>query len=111
MNHILPAEYTRLFSRMFDKAPPVSREAMRRVFAEEFGGQAPEDVFVAFDETPVASASIAQVHKAVTADGRTVAVKIQKPYIEAQVRRDALASSSRALPCLEFSLGLSRVFC
>ena len=47
-----------------------------------------EDVFLSIEETPIGSASTGQVHKAVTADGQTVAVKVQRPNIEKRVRTD-----------------------
>lgn len=61
MNHILPPEYATLFSNLQDKAPTVSYAEVCRVFAEDYDGLSPTDVFQQFDETPVASASIAQV--------------------------------------------------
>ncbi len=53
---------------------------MRQIVREELGQETAE-VFAHFEDTPVASASIAQVHKATLHDGREVAVKIQKPNI------------------------------
>ena len=49
-----------------------------------------EEAFSEFDEEPVASASLAQVHRAVLKDGRKVAVKIQKPNIKYQFRPDMM---------------------
>jgi hypothetical protein len=46
-----------------------------RIFQEEFNGAHPNDIFAEFDPTPLASASIAQVHRAALADGTLVAVK------------------------------------
>ena len=46
------------------------------------------DVFVSFDEKPVGAASLAQVHKAVLKDGRTVAVKVQHPNVRAHAAVD-----------------------
>lgn len=58
------------------------------MFQGEFG-QHPTDIFAEFDMKPIASASIAQVHRATTKDGRDVAVKVQKPYIPDHVRGTA----------------------
>src|SRR5262249_14023841 len=53
-----------------------------------FGGRSPRDVFAEFDEQPVASASIGQVHVARMRSGERVAVKVQYPEIEQIVRLD-----------------------
>jgi predicted unusual protein kinase regulating ubiquinone biosynthesis (AarF/ABC1/UbiB family) len=60
---------------------------VRRVIESEFGRPL-ESVFKEFEPMPVASASLAQVHRAVLRDGRVVAVKVQYPGIERQVRDD-----------------------
>lgn len=49
---------------------------MKKIFVEEFG-QTPDELFTEFDYTPIAAASLAQVFKAKTKDGRHVAVKVQ----------------------------------
>uniref|UniRef100_A0A8C6BPM3 AarF domain-containing protein kinase 1 n=1 Tax=Monodon monoceros TaxID=40151 RepID=A0A8C6BPM3_MONMO len=48
------------------------------------------DLFMSFDDTPLGAASLAQVHKAVLHDGRTVAVKVQHPKVQAQSSKDIL---------------------
>ncbi len=66
---------------------PVPGPLVERVFTEELG-RTPQACFTQFDTSPAAAASIAQVHQAVLADGRRVAVKIQRPEVAERVRRD-----------------------
>lgn len=94
---ILPKAYRDAFSTIFDAAPQVPYTEVEKVFREEFGGKHPLDIFESFEETPIASASIAQVHRARLRlpgkDGqvgplREVAVKVQKPAIKKQLNID-----------------------
>lgn len=89
-NHILPEEYLQTLRVLLDKAPEVPLEVVRSIFLKETGHSRFEDVFESFNPIPVASASIAQVHKARMRRGDTgevvdVAVKIQKPNIRKQI--------------------------
>lgn len=94
---ILPPEFQKMFSKMFDDAPQNSWNEVEQVIREDFG-KSPEEVFgVSFDGRPDkgimertarASASVAQVHWARLQDGREVAVKIQKREIASQVGWD-----------------------
>ncbi len=68
------------------KAPPLSREAARRVVTEELGP--PEEVFAEWEEDPFAAASIGQVHRATTHEGDRVAVKVQYPGIDKAIAND-----------------------
>ncbi|MBK5912143.1 2-polyprenylphenol 6-hydroxylase [Rhodothalassium salexigens] len=70
-----------------DRLPPFSGEAARKVIEEDLG-QPVDSLFPRFDDRAVAAASIAQVHKARTADGRDVAVKVARPGIRTQFARD-----------------------
>ena len=70
-----------------DKLPPFSMDAARKTVKSELGKEV-DELFSTFSQ-PVAAASIAQVHKAVVRDtGREVAVKILRPHIERDFRRD-----------------------
>jgi predicted unusual protein kinase regulating ubiquinone biosynthesis (AarF/ABC1/UbiB family) len=72
------APYREALTRLQEAAPPMSADVMHRVLAEQFGRNWPSR-FQDFDDEPAAAASIGQVHRAVWADGRPVAVKIQYP--------------------------------
>lgn len=74
-------------SRLRDNLPPFSTQIAIRTIEEEFEATLPT-IFSTFDEKPIAAASIAQVHKATTHDGRTVAVKILRPDIADAFARD-----------------------
>ena len=83
------------FSRLFDDAPQVPFADVASVFQEEFGcpPSGPDGVFAEFEETAVASASIAQVHRARLKGkdgngGDWVAVKVQKPAVAKQMEPD-----------------------
>ncbi|PRP83123.1 ABC1 family protein [Planoprotostelium fungivorum] len=87
---VLPAPYQRLFSNLFDSAPAVSYDEVVKVI-EQDTGKHPDEIFMEFSKEPLASASIAQVHKARLRDGTLVAVKVQKPAIQKQMEWDLLA--------------------
>lgn len=83
---------------MFDNAPQVPFTDIASVFQEEFGRPpgGPDGIFSEFEETPVASASIAQVHRARLKGrdgqpGDCVAVKVQKPAVAKQMEPDLAA--------------------
>jgi ubiquinone biosynthesis protein len=70
-----------------DSLPPVPFAAIRAQIESTFG-RSVEVLFASIDEEPVGAASIAQVHRAVTPDGRSVAVKVLRPGIREQFSRD-----------------------
>ncbi len=81
---LIPAAWVEQLSKLQDEVPPMAPdESMARVRAA-LGRPVPE-VFAAFDPVPVASASIAQVHKARLADGREVAVKLVRTGVRRQL--------------------------
>jgi predicted unusual protein kinase regulating ubiquinone biosynthesis (AarF/ABC1/UbiB family) len=77
----------RTLSRLQDSVPPMSGELAAGVVREELG-LPPERAFARWDPVPIAAASIGQVHRAVTLDGRAVAVKVQYPGIAETIAAD-----------------------
>ncbi len=77
----------RTLSRLQDSVPPMSPELAAAVIQEELG-LSPEEAFARWDPEPIAAASIGQVHRAITHDGRAVAVKVQYPGIAETIAAD-----------------------
>lgn len=84
---LLPQHYLEALSRLQDDVEPVPVAEIRRVVEDELG-IAVDDVFDAFDDEPLAAASVAQVHRARLGDGTEVVVKVQRPGIAETVRKD-----------------------
>jgi ubiquinone biosynthesis protein len=84
---LLPHEYTEALSMLQENVPQVPFTQIRNVIEQGFKAKV-EDLYLSFDQMPVASASLAQVHFAVLKDHTHVAVKIQKPGVAASIRRD-----------------------
>ena len=75
------------FRSLLDEVPPISAADVTAVITEELGAH-PDEVFETFDWTPLASASIAQVHAATLPGGDDVVVKVQRPGIRRQIDAD-----------------------
>ena len=91
MEAAIPEQYGKPYREALTKlqkdAPPLPAVKVHRVLDQQLGTKW-RDRFLSFDDTPVASASIGQVHKAVFHDGRVVAVKIQYPGADEALRAD-----------------------
>ncbi len=80
-------EWIAEFSKLQDSTPPSPYPEIHRQLTEDLGA-APEEVFVAFDPQPLATGSIAQVHRARLEDGSEVIVKVRRPGIRAVIEAD-----------------------
>jgi predicted unusual protein kinase regulating ubiquinone biosynthesis (AarF/ABC1/UbiB family) len=83
----MPLTFRMAMSRLQHRAPPMTPALAAAVITEELGGP-PHEVFEQWDELPFAAASIGQVHRAITRDGRAVAVKVQYPGIARSITSD-----------------------
>ena len=84
---LLPAPYTEALQRLQDGVEPFAIEDVHATIEADLGART-RDLYSEFDEVPLASASIGQVHRAVTRSGRDVVVKVQRPGVREQVRAD-----------------------
>jgi len=84
---LLPAEYIEAFSSLQDRVEPFDGRVARQMVEEALEAEI-EALFAEFSPEPVASASIAQVHRARLHTGEEVAIKVQRPGIERTLRSD-----------------------
>ncbi|HEY2428301.1 MAG TPA: AarF/ABC1/UbiB kinase family protein, partial [Acidimicrobiales bacterium] len=83
----LPEPMRVALSQLQQAAPPMSAELAAGVVEQELGA-VPDELFAEWEAEPMAAASIGQVHRAITHDGRRVAVKVQYPGVDEAIRSD-----------------------
>jgi len=84
---IIPPHLAARLSSLQDKVAPIALDDVRKMVTSSLGAP-PEALFASFEERPLASASIAQVHGARTKDGIDVVVKVQRPGLRPLVESD-----------------------
>lgn len=84
---VIPLELAKELMKLLDSVPPFPKEKVHEIIKKDLGIPV-EEAFQNFKDKPFSSASIAQVHKARLKTGEKVAVKIQRPDIEAMIESD-----------------------
>tara|TARA_R110000782_G_scaffold268527_1_gene365077 strand:- start:550 stop:2208 length:1659 start_codon:yes stop_codon:yes gene_type:complete len=84
---LIPEDIANEFAMLQDAVAPFSGKIARKIIEEAYECDLNE-VFLEFDETPLASASVAQVHRATLKDGRDFIIKVIRPDVETLIRKD-----------------------
>ncbi len=84
---LLPPHVINALTRLQDDVGPFAYRHVERAFVADFGAP-PDQVLARFDRAPLASASVAQVHRGQTKDGREVAIKVRRPGLPHVVEFD-----------------------
>lgn len=106
---LFPREYVEEFQGCLDQTPTLPFSYIQKVLAAEFEGRDLSQIFASIDETPLASASIAQVHAARLTTGENVVIKVQKPGVETILYTDlnvvhwATKMLEKAIPKVKFA--------
>ena len=106
---LFPREYVEEFQGCLDQTPSLPFSYVQGVLASEFEGRNLSEIFASIDETPLASASIAQVHAAKLVTGENVVIKVQKPGVETILYTDlnvlhwATKVLEKAVPKVKFA--------
>ncbi len=107
---VLPPEFARALAGLRAEAAPMPVEQLRRVLGREYG-RGWERRFARFDWDPIAAASIGQVHRARTRDGRELAMKIQYPGVARSITSDVdnVAALLRLFNLLPFDVDVAGI--
>ena len=84
---LIPEDIADEFAKLQDNVTPFSGKIARKIIEDAYGSKI-DDVFLEFNEIPLASASVAQVHSATLKDGRDFIIKVIRPGIELVIKRD-----------------------
>ena len=84
---LLPPAFLEALTRLQDKVEPFPFPEIEAIVTAELGVKMSK-AFAEFEKTPVAAASLGQVHRAVLRNGRPVAVKVQRPGIQERILKD-----------------------
>ena len=85
---LLPDDIADALAKLQDQVAPFPAQQAQLLIQQAYGKEQIDKLFLEIDEQPLASASIAQVHAAVLADGRHVILKVVRPHIEHTIKHD-----------------------
>jgi len=107
---LLPPEFAQALALLRAQAAPMPRAQLRRVLGREYG-RGWERRFEQFENEPIAAASIGQVHRVRTTDGRDLALKIQYPGVAKSIRSDVenLATMLQLLRLLPHEVDIAAI--
>ena len=105
---LIPADWASELAKLQDAVTPAPWNAVREVLESELSGPV-SDVFAQFEPTPIASASLGQVHLARLQNGQEVVVKVQRPEIAGRVEND-LEVLARLAHLADRNLELGRIY-
>jgi len=105
---LVPADICAEIVQLQDNVPAFSPEVFKTNIEAALGGKV-EDIFAEFEQQPLASASIAQIHKATLKDGKQVVVKAVRPHIEKTISQDIALLYSLAKLIAKYSAGGARL--
>ncbi|CAK8682618.1 unnamed protein product [Clavelina lepadiformis] len=101
MDYLLPPEYTKVLKVLHSQAPQSTMQEIEQVVKEDLKVKSLDEIFTDFEETPLGTASLAQVHRAkLRRDGSRVAVKVQHPSVRDLAHKD-MNMMDRALRCVK----------
>ena len=106
----LPREFADALAILRDSADTMPLSQVKRVMGREYG-KGWRSLFIDFDFEPIAAASIGQVHRVVTADGRDLALKIQYPGVAKSINSDVdnMAMLMRFINLLPVEIDISGI--
>jgi ubiquinone biosynthesis protein len=102
----VPREWEEELEKLQSEVRPFAYDEVHEIVTRSLGAP-PETLYESFNPTPLAAASLAQVHEATTHDGRRVAVKVQRPNIHEQLRSD-IRILARGATLLERRIAVGR---
>jgi len=105
---LLPDDIAEELVKLQDRVPPFPGEEAQAIIEAALGAPI-DEIFAAFDQTPLASASVAQVHVATLFSGESVVVKVLRPGIEARIRTDLALLFELATLADRFVEGVKRL--